>query len=112
MSDSCRISFSVSFAMHRVCHARWGRSPSDAGRCAFLSKRSSHDTVRGVLRQPLLRSRSVTKVAIVDDHGALREGLEHLLADRGLQVVGSVGSAAAAQGPPLENPAEAATVDN
>src|SRR3954464_4527852 len=111
MSDSCRISFSVSFAMHRVCHARWGRSPSDAGRCAFLSKRSSHDTVRGVLRQPLLRSRSVTKVAIVDDHEALREGLEHLLADRGLQVVGGVGSAAAAEDLVLETQPDVALVD-
>jgi DNA-binding NarL/FixJ family response regulator len=38
----------------------------------------------------------VTKVAIVDDHEALREGLERLLADRGMEVVGSAGSAAAA----------------
>jgi DNA-binding NarL/FixJ family response regulator len=38
----------------------------------------------------------VTKVAIVDDHEALREGLERLLADRGMQVVGSAGSMAAA----------------
>jgi DNA-binding NarL/FixJ family response regulator len=39
----------------------------------------------------------VTKVAIVDDHEALREGLERLLEDRGLQVVGSAGNAAAAE---------------
>jgi DNA-binding NarL/FixJ family response regulator len=38
----------------------------------------------------------VTRVAIVDDHEALREGLERLLEDRGLQVVGSAGNAAAA----------------
>jgi DNA-binding NarL/FixJ family response regulator len=44
-----------------------------------------------------VRSRFVTKVAIVDDHEALREGLERLLEDRGLQVVGSVGNAAAAE---------------
>jgi DNA-binding NarL/FixJ family response regulator len=43
-----------------------------------------------------LRSRSVTKVAIVDDHEALREGLEHLLEARGVEVVGTAGSAAAA----------------
>ena len=39
----------------------------------------------------------MTKVAIVDDHEALREGLERLLEDRGLQVVGSAGNAAAAE---------------
>jgi DNA-binding NarL/FixJ family response regulator len=44
----------------------------------------------------LVPSSFVTKVAIVDDHAALREGLERLLAERGFQVVGSVGSAAAA----------------
>ncbi len=38
----------------------------------------------------------MTRVAIVDDHEALREGLERLLEDRGLQVVGSAGNAAAA----------------
>jgi DNA-binding NarL/FixJ family response regulator len=38
----------------------------------------------------------VTRVAIVDDHEALREGLERMLEDRGLQVVGSAGNAAAA----------------
>ena len=43
-----------------------------------------------------IRSRSVTKVAIVDDHEALREGLEHLLEARGVEVVGTAGSAAAA----------------
>jgi DNA-binding NarL/FixJ family response regulator len=36
----------------------------------------------------------VTKVAIVDDHEALREGLERLLADEGLNVVGTAGDAA------------------
>jgi DNA-binding NarL/FixJ family response regulator len=39
----------------------------------------------------------VTKVAIVDDHEALREGLARLLEDRGLQVVGSAGTAGAAE---------------
>jgi DNA-binding NarL/FixJ family response regulator len=38
----------------------------------------------------------VTKVAIVDDHEALREGLTHLLEDRGVEVVGTAGTAAAA----------------
>jgi DNA-binding NarL/FixJ family response regulator len=38
----------------------------------------------------------VTTVAIVDDHEALREGLERLLTDHGMRVVGSVGNAAAA----------------
>jgi DNA-binding NarL/FixJ family response regulator len=37
----------------------------------------------------------VTKVAIVDDHEALREGLERLLADRGMEIVGSAGDMAA-----------------
>lgn len=41
-------------------------------------------------------SPSVTKVAIVDDHEAMREGLERLLADRGMQVVGTAGDIAAA----------------
>jgi DNA-binding NarL/FixJ family response regulator len=36
----------------------------------------------------------VTKVAIVDDHEAMREGLERLLADRGMQVVGTAGDIA------------------
>jgi DNA-binding NarL/FixJ family response regulator len=40
----------------------------------------------------------VTKVAIVDDHEAMREGLERLLADRGIEVVGCAGDAAAAEG--------------
>jgi DNA-binding NarL/FixJ family response regulator len=39
----------------------------------------------------------VTKVAIVDDHEALREGLARLLEDRGLQVVGSAGNATAGE---------------
>jgi DNA-binding NarL/FixJ family response regulator len=39
----------------------------------------------------------VTKVAIVDDHEALREGLSRLLEDRGLEVVASAGTAAEAQ---------------
>jgi DNA-binding NarL/FixJ family response regulator len=39
----------------------------------------------------------VTKVAIVDDHEALREGLARLLEDRGLHVVGSAGTAGAAE---------------
>ena len=39
----------------------------------------------------------MTKVAIVDDHEAMREGLERLLADRGMEVVGSAGDIAAAQ---------------
>ena len=43
-----------------------------------------------------LRSPLVTKVAIVDDHEALREGLTHLLEDRGVEVVGTAGTAAAA----------------
>jgi DNA-binding NarL/FixJ family response regulator len=38
----------------------------------------------------------VTKVAIVDDHEALREGLTHLLEDRGVEVIGTAGTAAAA----------------
>jgi DNA-binding NarL/FixJ family response regulator len=38
----------------------------------------------------------VTRVAIVDDHEALREGLARLLSEHGLQVVGSAGNAAAA----------------
>jgi len=38
----------------------------------------------------------VTKVAIVDDHEAMREGLGHLLADRGMHVVGTAGNVAAA----------------
>jgi len=44
-----------------------------------------------------VRSPSVTKVAIVDDHEALREGLERLLGDRGLDVVGTAGTAASAE---------------
>ncbi|HEY3021082.1 MAG TPA: response regulator transcription factor [Solirubrobacteraceae bacterium] len=39
----------------------------------------------------------MTKVAIVDDHEALREGLERLLVDRGLDVVGTAGTAASAE---------------
>ena len=39
----------------------------------------------------------MTKVAIVDDHEALREGLERLLGDRGLDVVGTAGTAASAE---------------
>jgi DNA-binding NarL/FixJ family response regulator len=53
----------------------------------------------------------VTKVAIVDDHEALREGLERLLEDRGLQVVGSVGSAAAAEDLVEETRPDIALVD-
>src|SRR3954452_17018697 len=36
------------------------------------------------------------KVAIIDDHQALREGLEVLLAHGGIEVVGTAGDAAAA----------------
>jgi DNA-binding NarL/FixJ family response regulator len=43
-----------------------------------------------------LSSRAVTRLAIVDDHEALREGLEALLADSELAVVGTAGNAAAA----------------
>jgi DNA-binding NarL/FixJ family response regulator len=38
----------------------------------------------------------VTRLAIVDDHEALREGLEALLTEEDLEVVGSAGNAAAA----------------
>ena len=38
----------------------------------------------------------MTKLAIIDDHEALREGLEVLLAHGGLEVVGTAGNAAAA----------------
>ena len=38
----------------------------------------------------------MTRVAIVDDHEALREGLERLLSDGTLEVVGTAGNAAAA----------------
>jgi DNA-binding NarL/FixJ family response regulator len=53
----------------------------------------------------------VTKVAIVDDHEALREGLERLLEDRGLQVVGSAGNAAAAEELVEETQPDIALVD-
>jgi DNA-binding NarL/FixJ family response regulator len=53
----------------------------------------------------------VTKVAIVDDHEALREGLERLLEDRGLQVVGSAGSAAAGEDLVEETQPDIALVD-
>jgi DNA-binding NarL/FixJ family response regulator len=53
----------------------------------------------------------VTKVAIVDDHEALREGLERLLEDRGLSVVGSAGSAAAAEDLVMETQPDVAIVD-
>lgn len=38
----------------------------------------------------------MTRLAIVDDHEALREGLEALLAGDGLEIVGTAGNAAAA----------------
>ncbi|HWV87707.1 MAG TPA: response regulator transcription factor [Capillimicrobium sp.] len=38
----------------------------------------------------------MTRLAIVDDHEALRDGLESLLADSGLDVVGTAGNVAAA----------------
>jgi DNA-binding NarL/FixJ family response regulator len=53
----------------------------------------------------------VTKVAIVDDHEALREGLERILEDRGLQVVGSAGSAAAGEDLVGETQPDVALVD-
>jgi DNA-binding NarL/FixJ family response regulator len=53
----------------------------------------------------------VTKVAIVDDHEALREGLERLLEDRGLSVVGSAGNAAAAEDLVMETQPDVAIVD-
>jgi DNA-binding NarL/FixJ family response regulator len=53
----------------------------------------------------------VTKVAIVDDHEALREGLERLLEDRGLQVVGSAGNAAAAEDLVMETQPDVALID-
>jgi DNA-binding NarL/FixJ family response regulator len=53
----------------------------------------------------------VTKVAIVDDHEALREGLERLLEDRGFQVVGSAGNAAAAELLVAETQPDIALVD-
>jgi DNA-binding NarL/FixJ family response regulator len=40
--------------------------------------------------------RAVTKVAIIDDHEVLREGLEILLGDAGLEVVATAGNAAGA----------------
>ena len=40
--------------------------------------------------------RKITRLAIVDDHEALRDGLESLLADSGLDVVGTAGNVAAA----------------
>ena len=53
----------------------------------------------------------MTKVAIVDDHEALREGLQRLLEDRGLQVVGSAGSAAAGEDLVGETQPDVALVD-
>jgi DNA-binding NarL/FixJ family response regulator len=53
----------------------------------------------------------VTKVAIVDDHEALREGLERMLEDRGLVVVGSAGSAAAGEDLVGETQPDVALVD-
>lgn len=48
--------------------------------------------------------RRVTKLAIVDDHEALREGLARTLAGRGIDIVGGVSNAAA--GPDLVEHAE------
>lgn len=53
----------------------------------------------------------VTKVAIVDDHEAMREGLERLLADRGMQVVGTAGDIAAALEVVAEGAPDIAIVD-
>src|SRR3954468_7580292 len=76
------MSFSVSFAM-RSSVARSDR------------RRTSMTSVVALFCP--VRSRSVTKVAIVDDHEALREGLERMLEDRGLTVGGGGGKAAAAE---------------
>src|SRR2546426_1147755 len=76
------MSFSVSFAM--PSSVAWG-----AG--------ARGQTTPVVALFCALRSASVTKVAIVDDHEALREGLERLLADRGVEVVGTAGTAASAE---------------
>src|SRR3954453_9314616 len=86
MSDSWRMSFSVSFAM--ASHFRQG-GPRD------LPK--STNPPRSFRTFGPVRSPPVTKVAIVDDHEAMREGLERLLADRGMQVVGTAGDIAAAR---------------
>src|SRR3954454_9358308 len=85
MSDSWRMSFSVSFAM--ASHFRQG-GPRDLPKSTNPPR--SFRTFGPVL------SPSLTKVAIVDDHEAMREGLERLLADRGMQVVGCAGDMAAA----------------
>jgi DNA-binding NarL/FixJ family response regulator len=53
----------------------------------------------------------VTKLAIVDDHDAMREGLERLLSDRGIQVVGCAGDIAGAVDLVAEGAPDIALVD-
>src|SRR3954470_6687052 len=90
------MSFSVSFAMRSS--VAWS-----------ARRRARRTSVVALFCR--VRSPSVTKVAIVDDHEALREGLERLLEDRGLQVVGSAGNAAAAEDLVMETQPDVALVD-
>src|SRR3954467_4104514 len=90
------MSFSVSFAM-RSSVARSDR------------RRTSMTSVVALFCP--VRSRSVTKVAIVDDHEALREGLERMLEDRGVTGVGRAGNGAAAEDPRKQTRPDVALVD-
>src|SRR5687767_2630752 len=93
MSESCRMSFSVSFA-----------KAFPTLEAALLEPRSilcARRTLRRHWRSPGgVRVEAVTypvlplRLVLIEDHQALREGLELLLSREGCEVVGTAGTAA------------------
>src|SRR3712207_9467121 len=92
ISESWRISFSVSLAI-------WASTIGAATtplRAGWAMRRSlRHFWGVGCAR--------VTKLVVIDDHEALRSGLEVLLSQAGLDVVGAAGNVAAGP-PPVDHP--------
>src|SRR5829696_9051196 len=85
ISDSCRMSFSVSFAMCAGTIDRAHGTGSRLMHCRAALCGNSSGVMFGV----------VTKLVLIDDHEALRGGLEVMLTRAGLEVVGTAGSMAA-----------------
>src|SRR5687767_4879647 len=88
ISESCRISFSVSFAIWEPTIGLCTQRLRALIRGGWNARRS--------LRLFLgICCRRVTKLVVIDDHEALRSGLEVLLSQAGLDVVGAAGNVAA-----------------
>src|ERR687893_145315 len=93
ISESCRISFSVSFAIPGNLRPRkFVRCRHSVALCDFSA---AHEGYAHSL---------VTKLVVIDDHEALRSGLEVLLSQAGLDVGGAAGNVAAGPPPPAHTP--------